>query len=215
MIRNLISVPYELARVPLDIIENRLSDKLSGTSAPRVTLDRALGSADRLAGALLGNRDIAQRGADRIERSRKLLMATRLEEDAATRREQARETVTAGRQEAARKRQAARDRAVAGLDEAAVSETRGKQRASATARKTASVKKTATNKRAASRTATIEQRKNKTESAAESKRRAGQRRAKDDLGEARKTKHSAAQTRADADRLEDLAKAKKEQRQQD
>jgi hypothetical protein len=215
MISTLIAVPYELARLPLAIIDDRLSDKLSETSAPRVTLDRALGSADRFAGTLLGNRDIAQRGADRIERSRKLLMASRLEDEAETRREQARETVTAGRREAAQKRRAAQDRASAGLDEAVAAESRGKQRARATAKKTAAAKKAATDKRAASRTATIEKRKDKIESAADAKTRAAQRRAKDDLGDARKSKQSAAEARADADRLEALAEAKKQQRQKD
>ena len=33
--------------------DSRLSEKLSETSAPRVTLDRAIGSADKLAGSLL------------------------------------------------------------------------------------------------------------------------------------------------------------------
>jgi hypothetical protein len=215
MIKTLFIFPYELARLPFAVVDDRLSEKLSETSAPRVTLDRALGSADKFAGALLGSRDIAQRGADRIERSHKLLTANRLEEEAATRREQASETVTAGRRVAAQKRKAAQDRAATGLDEAAAAEARGKQRAKATAKKKAAAKKAATDKRAASRTAAIEQRKSTIDSAAETKRRVTQRQAKDDLGDARKTKQSVAEARADADRLRDLAEAKRQQRNQD
>ena len=102
MIRNLLVFPSELARLPLAIVDERVAGKLPEASAPRVTLDRALGSADKLAGALLGNRDIAQRGSDRIERSQKLAAATRLEEDAEARREQAREKAATGRRKAAR-----------------------------------------------------------------------------------------------------------------
>lgn len=69
MISTLIALPYELARLPLAIVDNGLPDRLPETSGPCVTLDRVIGSSDKLAGALLGNRDIAKRGADRIERS--------------------------------------------------------------------------------------------------------------------------------------------------
>ena len=75
MISTLIALPYEIARSPLAIAENRLSRRLPETAGPRVTLNRAIGSADKLAGTLLGNRAIAQRGADRLERSDKLVTA--------------------------------------------------------------------------------------------------------------------------------------------
>src|SRR3954454_22244170 len=82
MISTLITLPYELARLPLVLVDNGLSDRLPETSGPRVTLDRAIGSVDKLAGTLLHNRDIARRGADRIERTEKLLKAASLEQEA-------------------------------------------------------------------------------------------------------------------------------------
>jgi hypothetical protein len=215
MIRDLLTVPYELARLPLAIVDDRVVARLPETSVPRVTLDRALGSADKLAGTLLGSPDIAQRGADRLERSSKLRTATRLEEEAEARREQAQETAATGRSEAAEKRKAAQDRAVTGLDEAAETEARGKQQAKASAKRTASAKKTAADERAAGRTDTIEQRQGSVESAAEAKKRAAQREAKDELKDARETAESATEARTDADRLEELTEVKKEQRQQD
>ncbi|MCW2842634.1 MAG: hypothetical protein JWN22_550, partial [Nocardioides sp.] len=66
MISRLITLPYELARLPLLVVDSTLSDRLPETSGPRVTLDRTIGSADKIAGALLGNRDLARRGADRL-----------------------------------------------------------------------------------------------------------------------------------------------------
>ncbi len=214
MISALITLPYELARLPLVIVDNRLSNRLPETSGPRVALDRAIGSADKLAGTLLGNRDIAKRGADRIERSDKLLSAARLEQEAATRREQARETAADGRQEAAQKRKAAQDRAASGIEEADAAEARGKQEAKAKAVKTASAKKQAADQRAASRTATVKKRQGRAETAAEAKKQAAQRKAKAELDDARETKQSAAEARADAERLSDLTEAKKQERKQ-
>lgn len=211
----LIALPYELARLPMAVVDKTLAGRLAETSAPRVTLDRAIGSADKLAGALLGNGAIAQRGADRIERSDKLLTAARLEREAEARLDQASQTAASGRQEAARKRREAKERAASGLVEAEAAEARGKQQAKAQAARTASAKKAAADKRAASRTATAEQRKARTTSAAEAKKKSAQRAAKAELDDASKTKQSAAEARADAERLSDLAQAKKQERKQD
>ena len=215
MISTLITLPYELARLPLVLVDNGLSDRLPETSGPRVTLDRAIGSADKLAGTLLGNRDLARRGSDRIERTEKLLTVARLEQEAATRREEARETAAAGRREAALKRKAAQDRAASGLQEADAMEARGKRQARTKANKTASTKKAVADQRAASRAATVEQRKARVDSAAEAKKQGAQREAKGQLDDARATKQAAAESRADAERLSDLTEAKRSQRKQD
>jgi hypothetical protein len=210
----LIAVPYKLARLPLVVIDSSLSDRLSETSVPRVTLDRAIGSADKLAGALLRDQDIARIGAERIARSQKLVTAAKLEQQADSRREQARETLTEGREEAAEKRKAAEQRAVSGLDEADAAEARGKQHAKARAAKTAAAKKSAAKKRAVSRASAVERRKAHVDSAAEAKKRAAQRKAKAELDDARETKQAAADARADAERLSDLTEAKKQDRKQ-
>jgi hypothetical protein len=215
MISTLIALPYELARLPLTVVDGTLSDRLPETSGPRVTLDRAIGSADKLAGTVLRNRGIATRGVERLERSEKLVAAARLEREAAARREQARETATDGRREAAAKRKAAQDHAVSGLDEADVAEARGKQEAAERAEQAAATKKAAADKRAASRKATAEERKKRAESAAENEQKAAQREAQDELKNARETKQSAAEKRADAERLSELTEAKKQARKQD
>lgn len=214
MISTVIALPYELARLPLAVVDKTLAGRLAETSTPRVTLDRAIGSADRIAGALLGNDGIAQRGADRIERSDKLLTAARLEQKAELRLAQASEKAASGRQEAARKRQEATDRASSGLVEADAAEVRGKQDAKTKAARTAAAKKATADERAASRTATIKQRKGRVDSSAEAKRKSTQRAAKAELDDARKTKQSAAEARADAKRLADLTEAKKQERKQ-
>jgi hypothetical protein len=215
MISTLIALPYELARLPVVVVDNNLSARLPETSRPRLLLDRSIGTADKVAGALLRNPEIARRGADRVERSGRLLDAARLQDEAEARREQARDTAAAGRREATQKRKAAQDRAASGLEEADAAETRGKQQAKAAAQKTATAKKKAADKRAASRTATVEQHKARVESDADEKTRTAQREAQAELADARETKESAAEARADAERLSDVTEAKKQQRKQD
>jgi hypothetical protein len=214
MIRTLITVPYELARLPLVIIENSLSTRLSETSPAWLTLDRAIGAADKVAGTLMGDREIAKRGTDRIEHVDKVRTAARLEQEAATRREQAHDASVSGIQRAAEKRRLAQDRASSGLEEADAVETRGVQQARATAAKTASAKKAAADKRTAQKIATVEQRKQRVDAVAEKSKQAAQRTAKKEIAGARETKQSAAEARADAERLSDLAAAKKADRKQ-
>jgi len=214
MISTLISLPYELARRPLALVDDQLSERLSETSPTRVVLDRALGSADKLAGTVLRNPGIAERGAERLERSHRLATAARLEEQADVRREAAQDTVLTARQEADRKRRAAQERAESGLDEADKVEARGKQEATERAAGTASAKKDAADQKAAGRKSAAEQRQERVASAAEAKKRAAQKQAKAELDDARQGKEAAAEARADAERLEDLTEAKKRARKQ-
>lgn len=215
MISTLIALPYELARLPFTTVDQRLSRRLPETSLPRTTLDRAIGSADRLAGALLRNDQIAARGADRIERSAKLAQAARFEDQADAQREAARDAVETGRQEAAQKREAAAERASSGLAEAKKAEAKGKQQATANAKKTAAAKKKAADKKAATRTETVEQRKKRVDATAEAKKKAARDEAKADLADARKSREAAADSLADAEVLSDLTEAKKAERKQD
>lgn len=212
MISQLITLPYKTARLPLSLADKTLGDRLPETSAPRVLLDRAIGSADKLAGSVLGDQVIAQRGADRLERSSKLVTADRLDQQADARRAEARATVVEGTQEAAQKRKAAADRVAKGLDEADTVEARGKQAATAQAEKAEEAKKAAVQKRAADRAAVADRRKKATDTTAEAKKKVAQRKAQKELDDARERSQSAAGARADAERLSDLAETKKKTR---
>ncbi|MCW2753190.1 MAG: hypothetical protein JWQ32_601 [Marmoricola sp.] len=214
MISTIFALPYQLARLPLAFVDERLSDKMSETSIPRVALDRALGTADQFAGTLLRNQDIAGRGTERLHRSRKLVTAAKLEAKADVTRQEAREVATVGWQDAVRKRDAAEERVVTGLREADAEEVQGKQQATATARKAAAAKKAAADKRAQSRANAVDERKKTVATAAAAKKRAAQREAKNELDAVREKKQTAAQKRADAERLGALTEAKKTQRKQ-
>lgn len=215
MISTLVALPYEIARLPLALVDSALSDRLPGTSTPRVTLDRALGEADRLAGRLTSNRGIAQRGADRLDRLDKRVTAARLEQEAAAKRERADATFRAGRQHAAQQRETAQDLIASAPEQAEEVELRAKQEAKLQARTTASAKKKAADERAVKVVESAEQQRQRKEAAARARKKVAQRKAKAKADEARETEQAAAEARADADRLEDLAEAKKQDRKQD
>jgi|1185.fasta_scaffold147826_2 hypothetical protein len=213
MIRNLITLPYELARKPLALADERLSGKLPDALAQR--FGKALGTADALAGTVLRKPEITERGVDRVDRATRLLQADRLEREADAQQAHARETAQRGAQEAARKREAARERAADGLDEADKIEARSKQEAKERAEKTAASKKAAADKRASTKKTAAERRKAQVTSVANATQQGAQRRAKAELDEARDDMQSAAEARADAQRLSDLTNATKRDRKQD
>lgn len=214
MITTLIALPYEIARLPLRIVDTTLGDRLPEASGARVALDRAIGTTDRLAGSVLRNPALTRRGADRLERTDKVLLAARLEEEADAKRARAQQSAAAGRDEAARKRRAAQQRATDAVDEAKATEVRGKQQAHVQATRTAEAKKSAAADKASSRKSAVEQRKDRAETAAQAKKRAAVREAKAEIDQARETKQEAEQARSDADQLVDLAEARKKARKE-
>ncbi|GAA3802506.1 hypothetical protein [Nocardioides panacisoli] len=214
MIKNLIALPYEVARRPLDVV-GKLAERLPDNSYARLSVDRTLGTADRLAGTVLRNDDISQRGSERLERSSRLAAAADLEQHAASKRKYADKTVTTARKEAAAKREEAQDRVTTGLEEADEVELREKQQAEARARKTAAEKKAEAERLAAAREEQVGHDEQRVKTAAAAKRQAAQRRTKKELDEARETEQEASEKRADAERLEELTEAKKAARKAD
>ncbi len=212
MINTVIALPYEAARLPLRLLDQRVAGKLPETSGPRVTFDRTLGKVDQLAGSVLRNRDIAERGTARLDRVEKATTAARLEQQASTLRDKAQTVAESGIKQATQKRKAARQRVDEGFQEAETVEQRGKRKAAEDAASVASRKKAAAAQRAETRVNAAEERKKRVETAAESKKRISQKRAEVELDEARENAHEAAADRADAERLSELTEAKKQAR---
>jgi hypothetical protein len=215
MVTKLISLPYELARLPWSVVDSALSDGLPRTSRPRVILDKALGSADRIAGSVLRDRDLARRGADRLDRTSRLLTAERLEQEAEARREQAEQAEAALTREAERTREAAEERAESALEEADAVRARRRQEATSRAAQRAAATKDTADRLADRRTAAAEQRRRSAEQVAEADKRAAQREVKAELDEATTAKRTARQARQDAERLDGLVEAKKAERTED
>lgn len=215
MISTLVAIPYEIARLPLTVVDSTLADRLPETSAPRVTFDRALGSADRIAGRLTGNRSLARRGAERLDRLEKRVAAVRLEQEASAKRDRAGETVREGRQEAAQKREQAQDRLASAPAKAEAAELRLKKQAKERARGTATVQKVSADERAVKVVETAEQQEKRRKAAADARKKAAQRRAQAKAEAAREIEESAEEKRAEAERLEDLAETRKQERKGD
>ena len=194
MTNNLLTIPYKLARLPIGLVDERVTERLPEGSAPRTAIDRALGSADKLAGSLLRDPDLAARGAERIERSERLAAAAHLEAEAEALREDA------------------QDRASAGLQDADEIEERRSAQAREAADQEAERKKAAAAKRAEARRADAEKRKQREQEAAEATKQSAQDDAKQRLEDAAQTTRSARSKKVDAEQLEELADAKAEQR---
>jgi hypothetical protein len=175
-------------------------------------LDRVLGSYDQLAGRLLDDPDLAQRGLDRVARSGKIANAVELEHAAAQRREAAETIAAAGRRQAAETAQQAQDRLAGGLEEAETTERDEKRNAAAAARGAAAGKKKQAEQRTARRLASVEQKVNRAETVANTRTANAQKTAKAKLDGAASERAKAGAKRKDADQLGHLAAAKRQSR---
>jgi hypothetical protein len=210
--RTLLTVPYKLYRAPLAVLDQLAAQRLRADSPPRLVLDRALGSYDRLAGRLLDDDDIAAQGSDRIARSAKLADAVTLERDAAARREQAAEAANAGQQNAAAKHEEAKQRLADGLDRADTTERRGKQHAATQARAQAKSAKRQTDAGTNQRVSAIQQGLQRVDAVTDAKLQQTRRGANAKLEDASATKTAANSARVRADQLGDLAATKRNSR---
>ncbi len=73
---------YQLARVPLQLIEDRVVARMDAESPARLMYERSMGRLDLAVGGALGATDVQRRGAALVERSDELARAARLEEAA-------------------------------------------------------------------------------------------------------------------------------------
>jgi hypothetical protein len=80
--RTVLRVQYQIARVPLHLIEEQLVARLDSDARVRLFYQRSLGLLDALAGNVLGSPRLARRGATTIERSDKLMRAADLDAQA-------------------------------------------------------------------------------------------------------------------------------------
>ncbi|OBA84894.1 hypothetical protein A5662_04720 [Mycobacteriaceae bacterium 1482268.1] len=73
---------YQLARVPLQLFEDRVVGRLGEEAPARLFYERSVGKLDIAVGSVLGAPDVQRRGAALIERSDALSRAARLDEAA-------------------------------------------------------------------------------------------------------------------------------------
>lgn len=103
---------YQLARVPLQLLEDRVVSRMDEESPARLLYERSMGRLDVTVGSVLGASDVQRRGAALIERSDALGRAATLEtaadravEEAKADLKDASEAATLVREEAAAEKQ--------------------------------------------------------------------------------------------------------------
>jgi hypothetical protein len=210
--RAVLRVQFQIARFPLQLIEEHLVARLDSEAAPRLFYERSLGVLDAAAGNVLGAPALAHRGVTEIAHSDTLMRAADLDAaanatiaQADSQLKEAREAATGAEQDAhaekARKAEQARDTA------------EERKRA---ARETADQRADDAEKQADE---TAARRKGAADAANQKEHaviRAGEKAAAVDaqakLDEAQDNRGVAARKRADADRFEDLADEAKAKR---
>jgi hypothetical protein len=80
--RTLLRVQYQIARIPLQLLDEQLVARLDSDARLRLFYQRSLGLLDAAVGNVLGSPTLAQRGATKIERTDKLMRAADLDAQA-------------------------------------------------------------------------------------------------------------------------------------
>ena len=206
---------YQLARFPLQVIEERVVNRIPTEAPARLLYERSLGMLDATVGNALGDPSIVERGAALVERSDALGRAAQLDAKAATRKEQADAKLKAARDEAIHERQEAQEATEHEVKEARISAEQRKRQAAQSAQQQSATAKQRADETAAKRKQGVEAAKRQVESRTQAAEKAAAKvsaakvdKAEDKLGEA-------AGKRAEADRVAELAAAEKRQRQEE
>ncbi|MGV0714174.1 IF2 family translation initiation factor [Mycolicibacterium sp. XJ662] len=100
---------YQLARLPLQVIEEQVVSRMDSEAPARLFYERSLGKLDVTVGSVLDAPEVEQRGTALLERSDALRRATQLEETATERVKHANTELKRTRQEAAEAKNQARE----------------------------------------------------------------------------------------------------------
>jgi hypothetical protein len=204
---------YRLARLPLQLIEDRVMARLDSEAPARLFYERSLGTLDATVGNALGDRKLQKRGSALVAHSDALGRAAGLDATARATREQATEELNAQRTKAVEDQRAARatkEREVEEARNAAAETTRAA--AEAAEKKIAAAKRHA-DQEAARRTASAEAAKRAEQSRIRATEQRAAAAAQGKQRDAQEKLDEAATKRARADRVEELADVEKQKRQ--
>ena len=82
LLRTVLRVQYQIARIPLQLLDEQLVARLDAEARVRLFYQRSLGLLDTAAGIVLDSPRLAQRGVTNIERTDKLMRAADLDGEA-------------------------------------------------------------------------------------------------------------------------------------
>ncbi len=206
---------YQLARFPLQLIEQRVVSRFPEETPARLFYERSLGILDATVGGALNDQELVQRGAASVERSDTLSRAARLDAAAEAKKVKADAEFEAKRDQAVQERKAAQETKQEEVREARETAQERTRNAAETARKrTAAVKDRADDvaeKRVKS--AEAAKRQQKDDITAAERKATEQAAAKRE--DAQDKRAAAAQQKAQADRIEELAEVEKDNRKAD
>ena len=203
---------YQLARIPLQLIEAQMAAWMGSEAPPRLFYERWLGGLDATVGNLLGDPKLEERGGALIERSDALDRAAPLDATATPKQAQADDELKAKRDNAIKDQKdvrAAKERQVKEAQSAA--EQRKRAAARAAEKRTATARQQADDvdaQRKNSAEATKREEQAKITAAEQTATAAAESKLKD----AQTTRSDAADMSAQADQLEQLADVQKQKR---
>jgi hypothetical protein len=210
--RAVLRAQYQLARIPLQLIEDRVVTRIPNEAPARLLYERSLGKLDSSVGAVLNDPELADRGAALVERSDTRARAAELDATAEARKQQADAKLKSARDEAVEARQEAQDATAQEIKEAREAADKRKQDAAESARQRSAAAKQHADEAAAKQKQAVESARERTEQRTKAAEKAVSKVAESKLDDAADKRSEAASKRVQADKSADLAHAEKEKR---
>jgi hypothetical protein len=211
--RAVLRLEYQLVRLPLTLVEQRLLARMPDDQPLRLVLERSLGVLDATVGGALGDSDLRRRGVALAERSSVRGRAATLRASASAEREQAEATLKTKLDQAAEDQSDALAAERAAVDNARATEERRERAAEENARKRSAAAKRQADETAARRTESVEAAKRAELDRIGAAEREVAAETAAALKDSRDERAAADAARAKADEVEDLAEAEKRKRQ--
>jgi hypothetical protein len=204
---------YQVVRLPLQLIEERLFARLDSEAPARLFFERSLGKLDETVGSALGDQRLQRRGAALAERSDALARAARLESAASQKRAHAEADLEAKQDKVTEDVGQVRQSKESAVQDAKTAAAERKRAAERDAQKRTAEAKKRVDDAAARRTDSVESAKRQQQEKIEAAERRASAAAKAKLDDANEKRSAAATKRAQADRIEELADVEKAKRQ--
>lgn len=207
-----LKIQYRLARLPLQLVDERVFSRMESDAPARLFFERSLGMLDLTIGNALRAPEFEQRGTELIERSDALRRAAQLDAAASENIKAAGSNVRVTREKAAQEREDARAEKESAVKNARVEAQNRKRDAVANAEKRIVTGKERADEAATQRVGAVEAAKREELAISRAAEQNATAAADAKLEDAQDKRDTAASKVAQADRLEELADSEKERR---
>jgi hypothetical protein len=204
---------YQLVRLPLQVIEDRVIVRMGAEAPARLFYERSLGVLDATVGHLLGDLKLQKRGSALAERSDTLTRAARLDAAATQKEGHADAELKAKRDKVIDNQKQAHEAKERGVEEARSEADKRKRAAEGVAQKRTAAAMQQADEVAAQRKNSIDQSKREEQARIRAAEQQASAAAESKLKDAQAKRIEAESKRAQADRVEALAAGEKQKRQ--